>query len=110
MRPVSLSLDRKAGLPAGWSWRPLASQHQADQQKSEVRRQKSRRPNLAVPVLEMARESRYSLGKGSEASGETVVRERVVAGKKCCVLVKSGHWGYRSPYLPHAKRALYHLS
>lgn len=22
----------------------------------------------------------------------------------------TGEWGHRSPYLPHAKRALYHLS
>lgn len=28
----------------------------------------------------------------------------------CCAAKGSGDGGYRSPYLPHAKRALYHLS
>ena len=28
----------------------------------------------------------------------------------CCTAKCSGDGGYRSPYLPHAKRALYHLS
>jgi hypothetical protein len=51
-----------------------------------------------VPLLTASQAARTSMLCASSSRSST------------CVTIKNGEVGYRSQYLPHAKRALYHLS
>lgn len=48
----------------------------------------------------------YAESINASSSHEALKKVRVVVGAGPHI----GSWGYRSPYLAHAKRALYHLS
>ena len=69
-------------------------------------------PRLCNPRLCNPRVGSYIIGSIKVKFGVSLhTGGQMKTGKpSCCAAKGSGDGGYRSPYLPHAKRALYHLS